>query len=128
MNAAMRTGLGLAFVLCAAGCATPQATAPSAVVTSQRAKVIAPQRTKNAVTVGKSTKGDVLAALGETLAIDFDNGYEVWVYHLADTTRARRSWGRPDPGATGEYVVLFAPSGIAAKTRLRPAPGSRSLE
>ena len=87
----------------------------------------------DAVVIGRSTKADVIAALGESLAIRFDNGYEVWVYHLADDTpageRRRGKSGSADnarPGESAEFVILFQPSGIVAKTRMRPAPQPRS--
>ena len=63
----------------------------------------------NAVVIGKSTKADVLAALGEAVVIDFPSGYEVWVYREKSTP----------PGA--ELVLLFEPSGILSKTRVREA-------
>ncbi len=88
-----------------AGCAGGPGTPPSAFVSSPRAKTIAVERTRDAVTIGKSTRADVIASLGETLVISFDNGYEVWVYRLAGKER-------------GEFVVLFEPSGVVVKTRL----------
>ena len=109
MNALARIGTALVLTLCIAGCVTPGAPmSPSAVVTSQRLKVIPANRMGDAVVIGKSTKADVRAALGETLAISFDNGFEVWVYQLERST--------------AEFVILFAPSGLVAKTRIRPAP------
>jgi hypothetical protein len=102
---ALRIGVAFACAV-VAGCATQPSTTPSAVVTSPRAKVIAAQRLKDAVAIGKSTRADVIASLGETLVISFDTGYEVWVYRLAEDRR-------------GEFVVLFAPSGVVAKTRMR---------
>ena len=51
---------------------------------------------------------DVLAALGNTVTVPFDTGYEVWVYHL-------------EPG-TAEFVLLFDPAGLLARTRVRTAP------
>lgn len=107
-----RIGAFLTVLACLAGCAT-DFVMPSAHVTSQRAKVIAPDRARNAVTIGKSTKADVLTALGETLAISFDTGYEIWVYRLPSGPFARRD-------DAGEFVILFAPSGVVAKTRIRP--------
>jgi hypothetical protein len=87
----------------------------------------------DAVVIGRSTKADVIAALGESLVIRFDNGYEVWVYHLADDTtagqkRLRTRSGADDtrPGESAEYVILFQPSGVVAKTRMRPSPQPRS--
>ena len=64
-----------------------------------------------ALDIGKSTKADVRAALGEAVVVDFESGYEVWVYR----ERAQEK----EPGAKAELVLLFAPSGILAKTRVR---------
>jgi hypothetical protein len=54
--------------------------------------------------IGQSTKSDVRAALGEGTVVSFDSGYEVWVYRQPDVA---------------ELVLLFEPSGILSKTRLR---------
>lgn len=70
------------------------------------------QRAGEAVLPGRSTKADVLAALGKAHVIRFDSGYEVWVYRGRVVDSAL-------PGKT-EFVVLFAPDGLARKTRLRP--------
>ena len=64
-----------------------------------------------ALDIGKSTKGDVRAALGEAVVVGFDSGYEVWVY--------REGPPEKKPAAKAELVLLFAPSGILAKTRVR---------
>jgi len=53
------------------------------------------------LTIGESTKADALALLGEGVVVDFPSGYEVWVYR--------------EP----EVVLLFEPSGILTKTRVR---------
>jgi hypothetical protein len=53
----------------------------------------------------------VRAALGEATVVDFESGYEVWVY------RERRREKATAPSA--ELVLLFAPSGILSKTRVR---------
>jgi len=66
-------------------------------------EVLSVPAAEDAVVIGKSTKADVRAALGEPIALDFASGYEVWVYR--------------DPQR--ELVLLFPPSGILAKTRLR---------
>lgn len=96
-----------AFVLtwALAGCAVDGSFVPNASVTHLGMREATPGRA--AIMPGQSTKADVRAALGETLAIRFDSGYEVWVYRLPNTR-------------TGEFVVLFAPSGHVAKTRIRP--------
>jgi hypothetical protein len=67
------------------------------------AEIPSVRRADYALTAGRSTKADVRAALGEAVVVDFDSGYEVWVY------RERRA----------ELVFLFAPSGILTKTRVQ---------
>ena len=66
---------------------------------------------ESALAVGKSTKADVRAALGEATVVDFASGYEVWVY------RERAQEKEPAPKA--ELVLLFTPSGILTRTRVR---------
>ena len=58
------------------------------------------------LTVGKITKSEVRAALGEGTVVDFPSGYDIWVY-------------REKPPASAELVLLFEPSGILARTRVR---------
>ena len=66
---------------------------------------------ESALAVGKSTKADVHAALGEATVVDFASGYEVWVYR----ERAQEK----EPAAKAELVLLFTPSGILTRTRVR---------
>jgi hypothetical protein len=67
----------------------------------------------DAVRPGTSTRADVQAALGAAAALRFDSGYEVWAYSFGpQKARTRKT----------EFVVLFAPSGFVANTRLRVAP------
>ena len=133
MTTLFRIGVACALSACIAGCVAPGTPAvPTATVTPLRTKVIAADSVRNAILIGKSTRADVLAALGETLIISFDSGFEVWVYRLASDTPARGAQAQgvtrigSDRGAragtTAEFVVLFAPSGLVAKTRIRPAP------
>jgi hypothetical protein len=56
--------------------------------------------------IGKSTKSDVRAALGEGTVVAFPSGYDVWVYREAAPS-------------SGELVLLFEPSGMLSKTRVR---------
>lgn len=72
----------------------------------------APQAALNKVVLGNSTKADVAAALGPAIVISFDSGYEVWVYRW-------RGAGATSRAAT-ELVLLFDPSGLATKARIRP--------
>jgi hypothetical protein len=73
---------------------------------------LAPQAAMDTIAIGKSTKDDVSSALGKAIVIRFDSGYEVWVYRWAGPERTTR--------AATELVVLFAPSGLATKARVRP--------
>lgn len=77
------------------------------------------------IAIGKSTKADVMAALGRSMVVLFDSGFEVWTYRIKDPVKAipgkTESKGPPkEPPRETELVVLFAPSGIATKTRIRP--------
>ena len=135
MRAVLRTLVALVLSACIAGCATPTAsTVPSAAVTPLRTKVIPADRARDAIAIGRSTRADVTAALGETLAITFDSGFEVWVYRVAGDTSGkerdglRSARGRGEELRMGEFVVLFAPSGVVAKTRIRPAPPNESSD
>ena len=77
------------------------------------------QAASETVPIGQSSKQDVMAALGPGTVVRFDSGYEVWVY--------RKNPLRSE-AANAEFVILFAPSGIVKKTRIRPAyGGSRSI-
>ena len=75
------------------------------------------QAAMQAVAIGTSGKDDVMAALGPGTVVRFDSGYEVWVY--------RKNPLRSE-AENAEFVILFAPSGIVKKTRLRPAYGVSS--
>ncbi|MES2960177.1 MAG: hypothetical protein V4792_18465 [Pseudomonadota bacterium] len=72
----------------------------------------APQTALNTIVPGKSTKAQVATALGTAIVIPFDSGYEVWVYRWRGADATTR--------AATELVVLFDPSGLAAKARVRP--------
>ncbi len=69
------------------------------------------QAAKEALAIGKSTKAEVRAALGEATVIDFESGYEVWLYRERPAEKATP--------ARGELVLLFEPSGRLTRTRLR---------
>ena len=108
MSTSRRIAVALACGGGIAGCAVQPSTTPSAIVTSPRAAAVAAARAQNALVIGQSTRADVAAALGETLVIGFDTGYEVWVYRLREDRRA-------------ELVILFSPAGVVAKLRIRPS-------
>ena len=126
MKALSRVSLTVALAACIAGCASTTPKAPGALGTSARTKALPAERIKDTVSPGRSTKADVLAALGEALVISFESGYEVWVYRLAQDRPAQGAHGRRVVRADSarstmnpEFVILFAPSGIVSKTRVR---------
>jgi hypothetical protein len=77
------------------------------------------------------SKADVIAARGAArAAVRFDTGFEVWTYRVATEGAGRQGLAEllagvlslEDGQATSpEFVILFAPSGFVAKTRVRPA-------
>ena len=71
------------------------------------------QEALDAVVIGKSTQADVAAALGKAAVIKFDSGFEVWVYRVRSGDIAVKK---------SEVAVLFAPSGVVKKVRIRPPP------
>ena len=74
-------------------------------------EILSAQAAQDALSVGSSTRADVRAALGQAVVVDFASGYEVWVYRE-----------RPKEESTAprtELVLLFAPSGVLEKTRVR---------
>jgi hypothetical protein len=75
-------------------------------------QALTPQAAMDRVVVGKSSKADVSHALGQAITIAFDSGYQVWVYRWAGSD--------PTTRAATELVLLFDPSGLASKARLRP--------
>ena len=106
----MRLALALCFFV--SSCALVQPPAPSAKsVPLGPAEIRSVQAARDALTIGKSTKADVRAALGEAIVVDFYSGYEVWVY--------REQLREKLPPPATEFVLLFDPSGILTKTRIR---------
>jgi hypothetical protein len=95
----------------------------AALPSTSNAKALSAQ---SAIAVGKSTKADVMAALGKSMAVPFDSGFEVWAYRIQEPAKAppRKAQSKEDPPKAPqretELLVLFAPSGIATKTRLGP--------
>jgi len=126
MKPPFRSGVMIVFSGCIAGCAVQSAPAPDARVESAQITRLSKERVKNAVAIGRSTKADVIAALGEAAVIRFESGYEVWVYRLADDPPAkprttRKGSEEAERETRSEFVILFAPSGLAARVRMRLA-------
>ena len=82
-----------------AGCATAPAPMGAAVPEAKLAAAIVP---------GRTTRAQMLAALGPTKFVHFDSGYETWLYQAP-----------ADGGRFAEFVVLVDPAGIVRKTRRR---------
>jgi hypothetical protein len=101
----------IAVAALAAGCGAPGRLAEDGPGFVQ-ARGVTPQSARDAIAPGKSTRAEVAAALGPATVIRFDSGYEVWVY--------RWKGAQPTPRAATELVVLFEPSGVARKARIRP--------
>lgn len=99
------------LVACAliAGCAVSQPSSKPAPLGP--GEIPSARAAADLLTLGSTTKSDVRAALGEATVVDFPTGYEVWVYR-------QRAHEKP-PAATAELVLLFEPSGMLAKTRVR---------
>lgn len=77
-------------------------------------EIVSAQAARDVLSIGSSTKAEVRAALGEGVVVDFASGYEVWVY------RERAPEKPQEPAAPRtELVLLFAPSGVLSKTRVR---------
>ena len=74
-------------------------------------EILSAQAAQDVLAIGHSTKADVRAALGQAVVVDFASAYEVWVY------RERPKGDSAAPRT--ELVLLFAPSGILSKTRVR---------
>lgn len=72
------------------------------------ATVVQAARFGQAVIPGRTTKAELLAALGPTRSVVFDSGYETWLY----VTPA-------GPDRFVEFVVLLGPDGVVKKTRQR---------
>jgi hypothetical protein len=113
------TGLALG------GCAAP--------AMQQGSRADSPAAVMDAVMLGSSSKADVASRLGTAHAkVKFDSGYEVWAYQFAPTGSLMGNIGAffqhlqastAAPGMT-EVVILFAPSGVATKIRLRRPPAA----
>jgi hypothetical protein len=107
-----RGSLAFAAYACVAGCAVFQRSPTKAeTVDLLPGEILSAQAAKDTISIGKRTKSDVTAALGQAVVIDFDSGNEVWVYREKLRDKA--------PPPRTEFVLLFAPSGIVTKTRIR---------
>ena len=109
---ALRTCIACVCCLWVAGCAGPGLFSTSNDATPFSNPLMSMQSASDSITIGKSSKADVMAALGAATVINFDSGYEVWVY---------RAKSREPAAAKAEFVILFGTDGVVKKIRLRPA-------
>ena len=129
MKALIRAGVVIAFCAGVAGCAGP-ARPPDVTAEGTPASTLSVLNARDAVTPGKSTKADVVAALGKATVVSFNNDFEVWVYRFVSDLPAAKQGG--NAGLAGgekgnlartEFVLLFDSSGVVTKARVRDAPG-----
>ena len=109
--------IACASCLWLAGCAGPGLFTGGADTSAFSNPAVSMQNAGDAIVIGKTTKAEVLAALGAATVINFDSGFEVWVY---------RAKSRAPAETKAEFVILFGPDGIVKKKRLQPsyaAPG-----
>lgn len=104
----MKRALAIWLALMLAGCAS-QAPAPPNLVPAERLAL--------AVAPGRSTMQQVQAVLGPATSVRFDSGYQVWLYLYPPAHPLPAAPGEPPEYA--EFVILFGPDGVVAKTRRR---------
>lgn len=95
-------------MLRAAVMAAMAALAACAATVPPPATQVSAARFEQAVVPGRTSKAELLAALGPTRRVVFDSGYETWLY-VAPAGSA----------AYVEFVVLIGPDGLVKKTRQR---------
>ena len=108
------TAAFLAVLICLgmAGCAGPSSVSNAqAGAPAFRDPALSNESANAAIAVGTSTQAEVLAALGPATVVKFDSGYEIWVYCGKSPSTAAKP---------AELVILFAPSGVVKKTRIKP--------
>lgn len=110
----MNTFLKLAFS-CLAGLSVAMCTASEYTVNRAPANGAIYQN----ITVGKTTRLDLDAALGSATVVSFDPGYEVWVYkNQLQAPSASRYLPLPGAKGTREVAVMFDRAGVVRKFRI----------
>ena len=108
----IRNGFAFACCLLLAACAGPGLFSGGSDAPPFSNPALSMQSASDSIAIGKSSKAEVTAALGAATVINFDSGYEVWVY---------RAKSRGPAETKAEFVILFGTDGVVKKTRLRPA-------
>ena len=110
----MNTFMKLAFS-CLAGLAVAMCTASEYKVNRAPANLAIYQN----ITVGKTTRLDLDAALGSATVVSFDPGYEVWVYkNQLQTPKVTRLLPMLGEKGTREVAVMFDRAGVVRKFRI----------
>ena len=112
----VRAGLALAACLWLSACGSLDAVSTASLF---RDPTMSMQNAQETVVVGKTSQTEAMAALGPATEIRFDSGYAIWVY------RARSAESDAD---RAELLILFAPSGVVKKTRIRPSYAGRGAD
>lgn len=94
-----------------AGCAAPESSLSENAAPSFRDQRMSAQAASDSIVIGKSTKAEVQAVLGPANVVKFDSGFELWIYGAKEAKVS---------SARAEFVILFTPSGIVKKTRIKP--------
>lgn len=112
-----RASLCLAGCLLLAGCAGAPGLQRQAGTAVFKDPALTMASARDRIVIGKSSRQDLLDALGPAEVIAFDSGYAVWVYREAEPRgRAARA-----SAERAQLVVLVSPSGLVEKVRFRPA-------
>lgn len=116
--------LAAAFASLASACATQNGTTTVSDAAAEATSTVDLARAADAVR--GSTTAQVTAALGPAAVVRFDSGYEVWVYRFVQKAPAKPNQRTVEEAAPSELVLLFAPSGVVTKVRIRPPSSSSS--
>ncbi len=116
----VRAGMSWLLCLCLAACAgAPGWLGSDSKAPPFRDPAMTMQSAREAIAVGKTTKAEVIAVLGPATVVKFDSGYEVWAYREIPVGQAVDR-AADQAASRAEFVILFTPSGIVKKTRIRP--------
>lgn len=114
MAALLRYGAALLAALALAACATTGNGAVRSLTAAQAAQTLV---------IGKSSRADVNAALGDAHITRFDNGYELWLYQVGVPKIVDSlpfvSLVMSSSNNEREVSVLFDPSGVVRKYQVR---------
>ena len=111
------------MIRAAAICALLLTLSACATTGNGKARSLTAQQAAQTFTIGKTSKADVSAALGDAHVTRFDNGYELWLYQVG-VPRIVDSlpWLNLVMSSADnerEVSVLFDPAGVVKKYQVR---------